>query len=56
MPLNAETPSGKANGECSIMNSCKTSVMAGLDTVVLCKNLSLDLFSWLGVCPGRETK
>lgn len=45
-----------SDSECSIMNSCKTSGMAGLTTAVLCKNLSLDLFSWFGVCPGRETK
>lgn len=43
-----------SDGECSVRNSCKTSAKAGLNTAVLWKNLSLDLFYWLGVCPGRK--
>jgi len=52
----AEAPNAQMEGKCSVMNSCKTSVMYGLSTAVLCKNLSLSSFSWLGVHPGGETR
>lgn len=56
MPLNAETPNGQVEGKCSVMNSCKTSVVAGLSTVVLRKSLSLGLFNCLDVHPGGQIR